>query len=369
MLTRLSLNIMILAFSAGLYAHPLSDLQTEPQGDLPSVFDSFYGEDALQVTLTTDLEALINDRNREEFQKAVFTYEDPAGEERSWKIEVKPRGKFRRRICDFPPVKMKFAKEELSAAGLNEHNDLKLVTHCLDDNSEGFDNLIREYLAYKLYNVLTPNSYRVQLVRITYRDSEKNLRSIKSYGFILEDTDEMAQRVGGEECDNCLNPEPGQLNPLEENLMSVFQYMIGNSDWSLKMARNLKYIKRPSGQLLPVPFDFDFSGLVSADYAVPNQDYGQASIQNRIFIGFQPSPEVLFQTLATFDRNKAGLYDEVKKQKLGMETRRFVIAYLDQFFYAIENGTEEQLIALFTPAKFNIPLTPDESKIDNSGGR
>lgn len=339
---------------------------------MPSVFDSFYaGEEVLKATITTDLEPLINDRKQEDFLEAVFSYEDAAGREHKWPIGVKARGKFRRRICDFPPVKMKFDKDALEEAGLNDHNDLKLVTHCMEDPKEGLDNLMREFLAYRLYNVLSPNSYRVQLMKIKYVDSERNMRPVKRYAFIIEDTDEMAERLGGKECDECRNPEPAQMNPYEENTLAVFQYMIGNSDWSLQMARNVKFVEKPSGQLLAVPFDFDFSALVDAPYAIPNHDYGQTAIQNRIFLGMAPRKEVLFRTLGLFEQKKEELYAMVNDQKkLRGAARQYIEAYLNSFFYILENGAEEQLLEAFTPAKFDVPISePSESDDkEKSGG-
>lgn len=367
MIIRHFLIIAACTLFTNLYAGP----GNQSEGRTPSVFDSFYSEDELSVTLVTDLDALINDRRREDFQSATITYEDTDGETVEWTVEVKPRGKFRRRICDFPPVKLKFDKEQLKTAGLSGHNDLKLVTHCLDDKQEGRDNVMREFLAYEMYNSLTPNSYRVQLVKIEYRDSEGNIRPIKRYGFLLEDTDEMAERLGGEECDTCVNPDPHLLDPKEESLLSVFQYMIGNGDWSLTMARNVKFVERPSGQLLPVPFDFDFSGLVDASYAIPNREYGQWDLQSRVYMGLQPDKDILFETLAKFAGKKKDLYTMVKQHKgLKKDTRIFITAYLDRFFYAIENGTEEELMALFTPATMNVPITPapDSDKTDSSGG-
>lgn len=367
MIIRHLLIIAACTLFSNLYAGPVY----KNQGQTPSVFDSFYSEDVLSVILETDLDALINDRRREDFQTATITYEDADKKTTSWTVEVKPRGKFRRRICDFPPVKLKFDKDELAAAGLNGHNDLKLVTHCLDDKQEGRDNVMREFLAYEMYNLLTPNSYRVQLVRIEYRDTEGNIRPIKRYGFLLEDTDEMAERLGGEECDTCVNPDPARLDPKEENLLSVFQYMIGNGDWSLTMARNVKFIELSSGRLVPVPFDFDFSGLVDASYAIPNREYGQWDLQSRVYMGLQPDKDLLIETLAKFARKKKDLYTMVRQHNgLKKDTRIFITAYLDRFFYAIENGTEEELMTLFTPATMNVPITPapDSSKTDNSGG-
>src|SRR5690606_9238581 len=111
-------------------------------------------------------------------------------------------------------------KEKLVGENIKPHNKLKLVTHCLDDKNDGQENLLKEYLAYKLYNELTDQSYRVQLIRINYVDTKGKVSKIRRYGIIIEDTDEMAERLGGEECD-CLNPGKEQLDARLEGIHAV----------------------------------------------------------------------------------------------------------------------------------------------------
>ena len=341
----------------------------EASEKMQSIFDSFYSEDILVVTLTTDLDSLINERRREEYQEATFEYKDRAGNKQAWTIDVRPRGKFRRRICDFPPVKMQFPKKLLKEAGFNKHNDLKLVTHCLEDDEESQMNVMLEFLAYQIYNIMTPNSYRVQLVKIKYKDSKGNIRPIKRYGIILEDTDEMAERLGGEECDGCINPSTDQIVPEEENMLSVFQYMIGNSDWSMELTRNLKLVERENGKYLAVPYDFDFSGLVSAGYAIPNTDYGSWHVQNRIFLGWQPEQEILWNTLEIYRSKKEAVFKKIKKTKpLGKYGRLFANAYLDRFYYLLEHSSQEKLMEVFTPAERVAPIEKKETTVGDQEG-
>lgn len=365
--TRTLFTFLLITLFTSLHASPPSAVSSHDD-ETPSVFDSFYSEKMLTFTLETDLDALINHRKREDFQNATLTYKDEQGQSREWDIQVKPRGKFRRRICDFPPVKLKFHKKTLEENGLNEHNDLKLVSHCLDEYGEGNENLVREFLAYKLYNILNPNSFRVQIIKIQYRDTEGFHDPIRRYGFIIEDVDEMAERTGGVECDDCMNPKQEMFNLKAENMASVFQYMIGNADWSHMLSRNVKYIKQPSGKLLPVPYDFDFSGMVSAAYALPNRDYGLEHVQHRAYLGLKPDKEILLQTLEVFRDKKSELLMEVKKCKwLSRAGRSFIKSYLNDFFDLIETGTEAEIVSLFTPAKMDIPLKKADD-IGASGG-
>ena len=176
MIIRQSKNIwalfFLVALSASAFAWP-ADFQKrggyEPHSG-QSIFDLLNQQTLVEMTLVAELDSLINERRTNHYSKANLTYKDGAGIDRKYEVGVKPRGKFRRRVCDFPPLKLKFSKDQLEAAGLSKHNDLKLVTHCMEADEYNESLIMKEYLAYKMYNELTPNSFRVQLVRITYQD-------------------------------------------------------------------------------------------------------------------------------------------------------------------------------------------------------
>ncbi len=323
---------LVLAFSAA--TTPLIG----GNGDSPTtIFETFIREGAVEITITTDLNELINNRRREEYQPGVLTYKNLQGVEVKHEIELVPRGKFRRRICDFPPVKLKFSKKELMAAGLKKYNNLKLSTHCLDDKEAGNFNVFKEYLAYKLYNELTVNSFRVQLVHVTYVDSKGVLKKMKRYGFLIEDDEELAERIGGKVCD-VLNPSSDQIMTWDECVVSTFNYMIGNEDWSLSMVRNLKMIETQGNpRVIPVAYDFDFSGMVNASYALPSSDLGQRHIKDRDYLGMDQDPAVLQRVLEYFRQKRAVMYYTISQFKLLPHEHRLEIRYyLDSFYQSIE---------------------------------
>lgn len=308
------------------------------QGGTPTtIFETLMREGVLDITLETDLGELINNRRRDDYQPAMMSFKTQEGVAVRHQIEVMPRGKFRRRICDFPPVKIKFSKKELLAAGLKKHNNLKLTTHCMDDKEAGNYSVFREYLAYKLYNALTPNSFRVQLVRITYVDTNGQVSKLKRYGFLIEDDEELAERIGGQVCD-CLNSGSDKLAAYDEALMSVFNYMIGNEDWSLSMVRNLKMIEQAgSSKILPVAYDFDFSGLVNAPYALPSTDFNQRHIKDRDYLGLETDPATLQTALQHLREKKGELYKIISSFKLlPAEYRLEMRDYLESFYQTIQ---------------------------------
>jgi hypothetical protein len=315
-----------------------------------SIFEILFREAPLEITITTNLTSLIENRRTEDYTEGQMSYEDEQGKSIVRQIELQPRGKFRRRVCDFPPVRLKFAKKDLEAEGIETRfNKLKLVTHCVDDKLAGNDNLLKEYLVYQLYNELTPNSYRAQLVKVTYVDAEGKQPKIKRYGILLEDTDEMAARVGGKEIDQ-MGVSMDSISDQGEITMALFEYMIANMDWDTKMVRNVKLValEGKADQMIPVPYDFDFSGLVNASYAIPSGDKGQLSIRDRVYLGEPFDQTYMRAALAHFIEKKPALLKKVKDLKLlSSEARQDVIAYLEGFYKNIEPAYADE----------NIPLT------------
>lgn len=295
-----------------------------------SIFDIMNHTEVLEMTLEADLTDLTTNRRTEDYQVGYVRFSDEEKMEQAWKIKVRPRGKYRRRVCEMPPLKLKFKKGELAVVGLSEFNDLKLVTHCSDNKSESKNWLMKEYLAYKLYNELTDNSFRVQMVRITYVDIPTGKKT-KNWGFLIEDKDQLADRMNAEQCD-CNGMDLAKMDTDAEELMAVFQYMIGNEDWDLTMVRNLKMFKK-DGQIIPVPYDFDFAGLVNARYAIPNVSYGMTSMVDRAYFGTSQADEDLTETMKYFDSKRKALISVVKGFKeINFEERATIVSYLQSFY-------------------------------------
>ncbi|MDX1942207.1 MAG: hypothetical protein SFU99_16705, partial [Saprospiraceae bacterium] len=215
-----------------------------------SIFEHLTFEEILKVEIETDIDSLLNTKRTEEEIPATFSYKDENGKKRTWKVELQVRGKFRRRICPFPPLFINFSKKELEAAGFSDHNDLKLVTHCVD-NEVGDDYILREYLTYKLYQILSPTHYRVQLLRVKYTD-DNGSQGFTHYGILLEDEDEMKDRYAAKVCENCYSSSKDSMLISCVNTHDLFQYMVGNTDWSLIMLRNLKLLQPKDGSNLMV---------------------------------------------------------------------------------------------------------------------
>jgi len=234
-----------------------------------------------------------------------------------------------------PPLKLNFKKKELKEAGLAKFDDMKLVTQCMKGDGNSKTSVLREYLAYKVYNEITEDCFRVQLLKITYKDIE-NGKTSKQWGFLIEDTAEMRNRLGATKSEQKRGFEKEAFNHACFYKTAVFQYMIGNSDWDISAGRNIKTVMK-DGKVLAIPYDFDFSGLVDASYAMPNGNYEMSSVQERVYMGFKEDLVHLDATLEIFKAKQSDIINLVKDFKvLRMGDRRYVVNYLNSFYNNIE---------------------------------
>lgn len=296
------------------------------------IFDLWNYEQVVDIDLTFDLETVFTDRRGEVDHPARISFEDETGQEQAWQIKVSTRGNFRRQKCnEVPPLKIDFKKGDLREAGLAEFDDFKLVTHCIDDYQAAKELLLKEYLIYKMFNQLTDLSYRVQLVDITYRDTNSGKKK-RQMGFLIEDTAQLRARIGAEKVEVKRVVEAQEHAADYRKMVALFQYMIGNSDYGITHSKNIKYILKDD-KVLSVPYDFDFAAAVDAPYLMYTKRYGQTSRYDRVYLGFERSYEVLEPTIELFEQKKTELYQTVYDMRLlKRSSREEMIAYLDTFF-------------------------------------
>lgn len=297
----------------------------------------------LDLELDAPLGVLMRDRYGEsEYRRAELRYLGPAGQSIELPVEVRTRGKTRRdeEVCTMPPLRVRF--DEAAAAGtlFAGQPALKLVTYCRDRDS--FDQLVLlEYLAYRIYNVLTPHSHRVRLARISYRDEGK--RRASRYGFFLEDWREVAARNGltAEPVDGGVNVE--KLNHNATNRVAVFQYLIGNEDYSLlwpepdeTCCHNVKPLLDGDGLVVPLPYDFDYSGLVNAPYAMAKNP--RKTVRQRAYRGLCETQESLESALELVRERRGDIEALFRAQaELSPAKLKSSIGYLDRFYELIND--------------------------------
>lgn len=309
---------------------------SQEKNEGPSLFSSLQQDGVLELVLEAPLSDLVENKESEERRPARLTVQRPSGQS-VYDIEVRPRGNMRKRYCSFPPLKLYFDEEALSAEGFSGHDEIKLVAHCQEDGEPW---LLKEYLAYRLYNELSGRSFQVQLARILYRDSEGRMPDESRYAFLIEPKADLAGRVDGE----IIEPADG-LNIIgaeQYRQFVLFQYMIGNTDWSLQKGHNVE-ILQVSGDSAPtpVPYDFDNAGLVDADYAIPHPSLPISDVSQRLFQWRGKSLEGFGDTAEHFISRKGRLLAVVEQfEYLDEADKRQMLQYMESFFRIIEQNTQ-----------------------------
>lgn len=154
----------------------------------------FDSDDALNITLSGNLRPLLNDRKRTAKQHNLTLSYKPGDSSRvAIPVVVKARGHFRRTQgnCIYPPLEIKFSRDDADKSSIfKEQKKLKVVMPCYDDDTY----VVREWLVYKLYNLITPKSFKTRLVKITLKDDKSPKTSLPFYGILIEEEDQLAQR-------------------------------------------------------------------------------------------------------------------------------------------------------------------------------
>ena len=300
-----------------------------------SLLDTLSTQELLKLTLEADLEKLFVDRRTMNYHpaKASITFDN--GEVWTNNIELRTRGLYRGQRCDQPPLKIKYPKKELKARGLNKNNEFKLVYPCkMGDNFQ--DYVMKEYLVYKLNNVLTDQSLRVQLVDLEIKDSLDNIVPITVKGFLIEHREELIDRLGAVMSDaKCM--QPVHLSKFDYTLFQVFQYFIGNTDWLLPLCKNCEIISLENGEMIPIAYDFDFSGMVNTNYATPNSSLPVRTIKDRYFLGHKKEIEDLKPVFELFQEKKTELIATVNDfEYLSKGDRKEMIRYINSFYKILD---------------------------------
>ncbi len=306
-----------------------SSPSTEPK---TSIFQILTVADSPSLYISTDVEKLIRNKESEKEQTARLRFKAIDGAWRSVGIEVSARGNTRKKYCDIPPIKLKFSRDFLDQEYLARHKSLKLVIPCKD--GEQFEDLIfREYLCYRLFSSLTDQAFQTKMVQVQLIDTQ-NIRSNQvKCGFLIEHEDEMASRLGGELMEGAKR-KIKSIDQASYDLMVLMQYMIGNTDWNLSERHNIKLVHLPNGKApIPVPYDFDYCGLVNADYASPHPTLPLTNIRERFFQWRGKDKEGLSNAITKVQSQQSQIMNLVASfELLSAESRTDIAQYLSTFF-------------------------------------
>jgi hypothetical protein len=297
----------------------------------------FAASDPIHLTITAPLQTLI--RHREDESAIAGTLTDPTGQ--SLPISLQLRGITRRTsdVCDFPPLRVDFTAPPPASSLFAGQKRLKLVTHCR--NSASFQQyVLLEYAAYKIYNVLTPHSFRVRLANIDYVGSDGR-PIISRIGYFLEDLKDVAQRNGMPVTHAPDRIPVPDLNSADAGRYGLFQHMLANHDWSMRAGpvgrdccHNAELIGPLSpGATVPIPYDFDFSGFVNAPYATPPDELSLGSVRQRFYRGYCVHNADVLAAARQMRSERPQLIAAITSTPgLDPDTQNRAIKFLDPFF-------------------------------------
>jgi hypothetical protein len=299
----------------------------------------FQTTDPLEFSLTANFGAINKDHNPESTTRypAVLTVAGADGTSKNIDVKLSARGHFRRmaRNCSFVPLRVEFPKAGMAGTPFDGQTTLKLGTGC--ENSKEYEQItLREYLPYPMFNLLTPLSFRARLARATYVDEKSGKKSAARYALFIEHENEVARRNEG----RIVELPRLVFKDLDEQTvtrMMLFEYMIGNTDLSIWALHNVRVIQKPNRTLLPVPYDFDLSGLVHAPYAIPDRRLGLRSVVDRRYRGPCQSADELDAAAAPFRAKRTDMLALIESTRdLEPPVRSEVKDYVEGFFRSID---------------------------------
>jgi hypothetical protein len=293
----------------------------------------FDSDNPFDITLRFDITYYRRKKPDTTYMDAILTYYTGDHDSVNKNIKLKARGEVRRIICDFPPLFLNFKMKDSIASEFIGINKLKLVPYC----KLGYeDYVMREYLIYKLYNVLTDNSLRVRLLRINFINTAKESKPLRQYGFVIEPIKLFEKRTHSTELGNAkLNQK--YIKPEMMDRCAIFNYMIGNTDWSIPNVHNVLLLSQPMSKqpnlAMIVPFDFDYAGLVNAIYAVPFETLPIKSVRERLYMGICRNKEEFKNALQEFSDRKEEFYKIVNDfAYLSAKSKKDIVNYLNEFY-------------------------------------
>lgn len=316
---------------------------------VPLLFES---DSVMELTLTVNFDDLCRPSESPDcdYTPTVLTYRDEAGQQVPVPVSIRRRDGWRsmQTNCQIPTLFVRFSEQDAIGTPFEGQTSLAMNSHCgkgispenirspkLPDDFERY--VINEYLGYRLYNLITQVSLRPQLARITYINPDEPRQNFTHDAFFVEHFESLARRLNAE----LLPPnsfDPDRLDKDAADQMALFQYMVGNTDWSIVNQDNVILLLFPDGKQVPVLFDLDMSGLVNAHYAFPNPDLPIKSVTERYFMGFchpETDWDALFTRFALLEDADRALLAQIPG--LGGGDRRIVSAYLDTFFKTLNS--------------------------------
>ena len=257
----------------------------------------------------------------------------------SIELRIRARGNFRRSECYFPPIKMKIKKDQYKETLFDGNKSMKLVLPCKLE-PENNDNILQEFIAYKIYEQISPYHFKTRRVDIDFNGIRgKKTKNFKLKGFLIEDDKRVAKRHEGKVFERYIHPMTMQHLTSVQN--AFFQYLLGNTDFSVAYQHNgkLLYVDK---KIIPLPYDFDMTGWVNPSYATVNSTLGISSVQDRVYRGFKRDQEYFDQVREQFIDKKSQLMQIVssfENEFSNPKEYENMFDFMEDFFEVLESDS------------------------------
>lgn len=336
---------IFLLFLIAALAWPTSILSQDVPGHdhvvdtIDTSADIFEDPEPMVITLTLDLKKYQKEKMKGEYIPVKFEYRFSDTLTLEKNMRMKARGNFRREHCSFAPFWLNIRKADVQNQHLQGVKRIKVVTQCRMGNAYN-EYVLKEYLAYKIYNIVSPVSFRVRLVKLRYIDTGRKNKVTESWAFMIEPEELLAERH------NALVMKKDDISmrymvPEEMDQVALFMYMIGNPDFSIAGRHNTKILGLEgygSRGYTPVPYDFDYSGLVNASYAIPGENLGIKSVTERYYLGPCREDQTFQLAIDHLAKHRKEILELVQNFPLiNDHSRKEMIGYLESFFISAES--------------------------------
>ena len=329
----------LLLFTATLFYLPVSAQKVDK-------VKFFEDESTLKVNLEFDMKDLLAKKALDRYLPGTITLTSKDGTTVTSKMEVTARGNFRRETCFMPGLKVNFKKD--STSPLVKFKEIKMTNGCSSGDESG-QLVVKEFLAYKIYNLLTDMSLRVRFMNVSFKDVSGKKKPYTQFAFVIEDIDDMAKRNKMVEVEGtAFNTE--QTNRDQMTIVTLFQYLIANTDWSVPSYHNIKLIgPKDDKSVRPytIAYDFDICGFVDPPYATIDEQLQDqiSSVRERLNRGFPRTMDELKIAVKLYNEKKENIIGLIKNNEyLSSKEKSRSVSYIEDFYKIINSDRDLQRI-------------------------
>ena len=317
----------------------------------------FRSDDILNLTIKANFDDILEDRDEErDYHEAKIAVVSESEVLEEIPVRIKVRGNFRRnpQNCKFPPLLLNFKKEDVHGTFFENQDKLKIVTPCQFE-----EDVIEEFLTYKMYNILTDKSLKVRLVKILYLNEAKNKKIFEKYSFIIESEERAAERLDAEITEKFYFPF--DLDTAVTSKMTVFNYMIGNKDYYITSRHNVIIMQPADSTKLPFPiaYDFDWAEFIDAAYTKPKGVPDELLEERRVYFNIC-FPEEVFENVFSYFREKREKFENTIEDSALLKnfSKKRSLKYLDEFYDIIDSkeGVKSEFLDVCRNRSYYIKL-------------